>query len=190
VGRLSLHSSRSDFLSAHIPNLSVGWLGEFRSTHTPGRVDCSFAGPDRTPKFIATWSGSALPDNPGARNFLHQVLQLILPQASCSISRAELSLHSSCFRPLARLAFLSRDPAACSGLHASPVSAASPHPWFEVRLRTRQRPRVSRFSVRFEAHAFELPDVLAWRQVPHHGLPRLPFRSHGTLFLFTAPGPA
>jgi len=40
-----------------------------------------------------------------------------------------------------------------SGLHASPVFVASPHPWFEVRLRTRQRPRFSRSSVRLVTHA-------------------------------------
>lgn len=73
-------------------------------------------------------------DNPGARNFLRQVSGSSLSQASCSISRAELSLHSSWLGPPARLAFLSRDPAACSGLHASPVVAASHHPWFEVSL--------------------------------------------------------
>jgi len=47
---------------------SVERLGEFRSTQTPVRVTFAltrsvFAGPDRTPKFNATWSGSALVDN-------------------------------------------------------------------------------------------------------------------------------
>jgi hypothetical protein len=94
----SLYSSRSDFLTARNSNLSVERLGQFRSTHNPClRWSCLrslFAGPDRTPKFIATWSGSTLLTTLALLQ--DQVFRLVFLQASCSISRAEFSLHSSC----------------------------------------------------------------------------------------------
>jgi len=77
-------------------NLSVELLDELGVPTTPARVEPlaqPFVGPDRTPKFNATWSGSALLTT--LVLLQDQVFRLVLPQASCSISRAELSLHSS-----------------------------------------------------------------------------------------------
>jgi len=74
-----------------------------------------------------------------------------------------------------RLAFLSRDPAACSGLHATPAS-------FTLRLFwTWQNPRLSRLSVRQFA--------CAPCGSPGGGLFRLHLRFRGRLFPLSCPGP-
>jgi hypothetical protein len=128
-------------------------------------------------------------DNPGARNFLRQV------SSSSSHRHPAQSLEPN---------FLFTVPASTTGPSRFPQSRpcgvlrfarfpclyASPHPWFEVSLGRDSAPES--FASRCGSRLAPSNCLTSWlkRQVPHHGLPRLPFRSHGPLFLFTAPGPA
>jgi len=89
-----------------------------------------------------------LHDNPGALNTCTR------PPARLPTG-IQLTLVSRIFSsqfllgPPARLIFLSRDTAACFwSAHFPCARPLSHHPWFEVRLRMSQHPRVYRFPVR------------------------------------------
>jgi len=107
---------------------SSGWVssGQLKplSALPKGLRSPVFAGPDRTPKFNATWSGSRFLDNLSAHNSCAKS-PAGLPQASCAISRAELSLHSSCLdhRPVS---LSSVETLRCAQVCTLPLSSSQP----------------------------------------------------------------
>jgi len=202
--RLVAHASRpfpsrvpERLLTAHSLDTaqSSGWGSSQACYHLCLRQTAkssSFAGPDRTPRLYAAWLGSVTRANPGALN---------------SCTRCPARLPSGIQRTLLRRTFSSqfliRLPAvpitsvgtlrrAC-GRHAHPVVYVSPHPWCETRIEypveDATAPPTLSLAGAVEAHAFELPDVLSFTSGPDCDLSRLPLRSHGWHFLFTAPGP-
>jgi len=73
---LSPRGSWGDSLTARVleSTQSSGWVssGKLRPLSAIGN-GLLFVGPNSTPKFYGTWTGSALLDNPGAHNILRQV---------------------------------------------------------------------------------------------------------------------
>jgi len=100
--------------------LQLGCCGVLRSTRYP----CHYLGCNRTPEFVATRSGFktfafVLPDlQPLWSDTLRRMCQAALSACAAGTRYPRGLLDPSS----ARLAFLSRDPAACSGLHATPAS--------------------------------------------------------------------
>jgi len=185
--RFSLHRSQSDVRL--IPRCSSRVAGVVQVDYHPclrQTTEAVFSlgqtGPP-SPTGLGTVPANAA--NPGAQH-LHQV------SGSSSRRHPAQSLElNSLFTVPARTTgrlVSRRDTVACFGLHASLSVATSPIPGRRL-LRMRQHPRVYRFSVRSRLTPSSCLTSWLSRQVQLR-LPRLPFRSHGPLLLFTAPGVA
>jgi len=195
ANRLSLRSSWSDCLSARrlestqssgwvssgllIPLFAVWSTNAFQfSLGQTGPPDLTASGP--IPRCLTTRD---------AHNILRQVSGFVSLRHLRNLLRRLFS-SQLLIGPPARLVFLGRDTATCFRLQA-PLSMRNqllPETEDCLGCDSTLGSYASRCG-RTLAH-FQLPDVSAVASGSFCGLPRLPTRSHVSLFIFSAPGPA